>query len=314
MKTQKQLTIILLAFCFVLSTTLASWGKNATMELKKKSVPVVNKQVTLSKKRGLPDLVVSINTTTGLESGAKIPGCKVTVKNIGKAIAIGTDSSPGKGYMVDIMLSADGNIPMAAAMYSPNFHEDVLFAGGRISVTPDLKPGESKTFDLSNYLLIPKDTPSGSYCIGGFVDSQKKVKESNERNNTTCKRVKIKGIKPFQVSFPGMSHDFQIVSGKIKIKVVFNKSVNRASVIVGTNFKVKAEKILYPNGTLTWVDHHTLIWTSIKDYRDLLKFDSDGFFQLIIFDSVKDTTGMQLDGDNDGSAGGTFINDFVIIG
>ena len=314
MKNQMKLTTIFLGLCLLFCTALASWAGNATITDKKRTI---SSKTVLTKKTGLPDLVVSINATAGLEAGKKIPSCKVTVKNIGKALAQGTESAGNKGYMVDVVLSSDGLIPMSFAVYSPSFHEDVLLSGGRISITPDLKPGQSKIFDLSNVLAIPSDTPTGSYCIGGFVDSAKKVIESNERNNTTCQRVKIKGKpceRPFQVTSPGISQDFQVVTGKIKIKVRFNKPVKKATLVPGTNFKVKTEKDLNANGTIIWVDNHTLIWTSTKSVNDLLRFDPDGFFKLFIFDSVRDAIGIKLDGDKNGSAGGTFINDFVLIG
>lgn len=166
-------------------------------------------------------------------------------------------------------------------------------------------------------LTIPSDTPTGSYCVGGFVDSAKKVQESNERNNTTCKRVKIKGKpyeRPLQVVAPNMSQHFQVVAGRIKIKVVFNKPVKKSSLVPGSNFKVETEKDTNANGTIIWVDNQTLIWTSTKVVHDLLDFDQNGFFKLFIFDSVRDATGASLDGDKDGSTGGTFINDFVLLG
>jgi hypothetical protein len=311
MNNKTKLTTILMVLCFLIFSALASWAGSATITSNKKAV---RSKVLLTSKKGLPDLIVSINATVGLEAGNTIPSCKVTVKNIGKSVARGTETAGSNGYMVDVVFSSDGMVPMSFASYSPNFHEDVLLSGGRVSVTPDLNPGQSKTFDLSNVLTIPSDTPSGSYCIGGFVDSAKKVKESNERNNTTCQRVKIKGKKPFQVAFPSMSQHFQIVAKKIKIKVVFTKPVKKASLVPGTNFKVRTEKVANANGTILWVDNKTLIWTSTKDNQDLLKFDPDGNFTLLIFDSVKDTTGISLDGDEDGIAGGTFKNNFVIIG
>ncbi len=314
MKTQTTTMTILLALCILFFTALASWAGTATMSKKK---TMIRSKPILVTKKGVPDLIVSINTTAGLEAGKKIPVCKITVKNIGKGIAKGTQSAGNNGYMVDVILSSDGHVPMSFASYSSNFHEDVLLSGGRISNTPDLNPGQSETFDLSNVLTIPADTPSGSYCIGGFVDSAKKVKESNERNNTTCQRVKIKGKpyeRPMQVSFPGMSQDFQVVTGKIKIKVVFTKPVKKVTLVPRTNFIVETEKDQNAHGTITWVNNHTLIWTSTKDVKDLLGFHPDGFFKLIINDSVKDTTGINLDGDKDGSTGGTFENNFILIG
>ena len=146
------------------------------------------------------------------------------------------------------------------------------------------------------------------------MDSAKKVKESNERNNTTCQRVKIKAKKPFQVTFPSMPHHFQVVAGKIKIKVVFNKPVKKSTLNPGSNFHVQMPNNTYADGIITWVDNYTFIWTSTKDVHDLLIFDPDGLFRLFILDSLKDTTGTKLDGDKDGNANGTFQNNFVLIG
>lgn len=313
MKTHTKLTTVLFAVCFLLCSSLPSFAGSTTFTEMKKVSSAKKRHV----KKGLPDLVVSIDATAALTAGDKIPSCKVTIKNIGKRLAKGTQSAGGSGYMVDVTLSSDNNIPMALANYSPSFHEDVLLQGGRISNTPDLKPGQSKTFNLSGVMTIPTNTPAGSYCIGGFVDSAKKIKESNERNNTTCKRVKIAAkpqVRPFQVISPSMSQDFQIVGNKIRVKVVFNKSVKKGTILPKVNFRVQTEKDPNAAGTITWVDSHTLIWTSTKAVSDLLTFDPDGFFKLIILDSVKDTNDTRLDGDKNGLEGGTFTNNFTLVG
>jgi len=138
-----------------------------------------------------PDLIVSLHSNTKLQAGKRIPTLKVIIKNNGKKVAKGTETMGSNGYMIDIILSHDKKLPVKFATYSQNFHEDVLLKGGRISNTPDLLPGESKSFDLSNYIVIPADTPKGLYCLGAVIDPGKKINELNENNNTFCKRVKI---------------------------------------------------------------------------------------------------------------------------
>lgn len=313
MKTYTKPVTLLFALCFLLCSAFTSFAGSTTFTEMKKVSPAKKRLV----KKGLPDLVVSIDATAALTAGDKIPSCKVTVKNIGKRLARGTQSAGGSGYMVDITLSSDNHIPMSLANYSPSFHEDVLLQGGRISNTPDLKPGQSKTFNLSGVMTIPANTPGGAYCIGGFVDSAKKIRESNERNNTTCKRVKVAAkpqARPFQVISPNMSQDFQIVANKIRMKVIFNKSVKKATILPKVSFRVQTEKDPNAAGTITWVDSRTLIWTSTKAVGDLLTFDPDGFFKLMILDSVKDTGGTRLDGDKNGVEGGTFTNNFTLLG
>jgi hypothetical protein len=92
--------------------------------------------------------------------------------------------------MVDLMLSTDTNVPAGMAIYSANFSEDVLLQGGRISHTRTLNPGQSKIYVVNGG--IPADTPPGGYYICAKVDSGNKITESNEGNNSSCKRVYIK--------------------------------------------------------------------------------------------------------------------------
>ncbi len=190
----KKLTIVLMSVFFMFAIALPSWSASKTKTTVKSSAIQKKKPVLTHKpSKDRPDLIVSIQAPNGMKAGEKIPSCKVKVTNIGKATARGTQTAGNNGYMVDIVLSSDGHIPVTFAAYSTSFSEDVLLQGGRISNTPDLKPGQSKVFSLPNYLLIPADTPTGGYCLGGVVDSGKKVVESNERNNTCCHKMRIKG-------------------------------------------------------------------------------------------------------------------------
>ena len=139
-----------------------------------------------------PDLVVEINSPAIVPPGEAPGTVTVTVTNVGNSAAPGTQSADIDGYMVDIVLSSDDVLPIQFAVYSPNYSEDVLLQGGRISNTPDLAAGESKTFTLpAPALKIPADTPPGEYCIGAVVDPGKKITESNENNNTACASITV---------------------------------------------------------------------------------------------------------------------------
>jgi hypothetical protein len=151
---------------------------------------VIQKPV-ISLKR-LPDLRVSFTCPSGIVAGTDIGSqVKLKVWNAGNAPAAGTDTAGRSGYMVDLMLSTDTTVPAGWATYSPNFSEDVLLKGGRVSNTKTLNPGQSEVYPVGGG--IPADTPPGVYYICAKVDAGNKITESNEGNNSFCKRVYIKG-------------------------------------------------------------------------------------------------------------------------
>lgn len=129
-----------------------------------------------------PNLTVTLTAVTATQAGETIPSFEVRVTNTGDGLARGTNSGNG-GYMVDLSLSSDRNIPEGFASFSPNFSEDVLLRGGRISNTPDLEPGESITFTEDN-LELPDDVPAGDYFLTARVDPGENVAESDETDNT----------------------------------------------------------------------------------------------------------------------------------
>ena len=193
----KNAAIVLSALCLIVGVALSSYA-DSKRQIKKRSLQDSKKQI---KKTDLtqkvpklpPDLLISIDASHKAKAGEKIPHCKVVVTNVGKSTARGTSSAGSNGYMVDLVLSSNNHIPVGFAGYSPNFSDDVLLKGGRISNTPDLAPNQSKTFSLNNVLTIPNDTMRGGYCLGGIVDSGKKITEQNENNNTTCRKLRVKG-------------------------------------------------------------------------------------------------------------------------
>ena len=139
----------------------------------------------------LPDLQVKFNCPSTIVAGTNIGSqVKLKVWNSGHAPAPGTDTAGNNGYMVDLMLSTDTNTPASWAVYSPNFSEDVLLQGGRISNTKTLNPGQSRIYPVGGG--IPADTPPGVYYICAKVDAGNKITELSETNNSFCKRVYIK--------------------------------------------------------------------------------------------------------------------------
>jgi hypothetical protein len=135
------------------------------------------------------DLTVDLAAPPAAAVGADIgPQVRVIVKNVGHAIAFGTEHHPA-GYMVDLTLGRDQVVPPGFRVYSPNFAEDVLLKGGRISRTADLAPGAFRPYAVG--AGIPANTPPGDYFLCATVDPGGVVAESNEANNTTCRRIRI---------------------------------------------------------------------------------------------------------------------------
>ena len=117
---------------------------------------------------------------------------KVYAMNNGSAAAAGTTGtlSPANGFMIDVMLSKDKLSPASFATYSPNYSDDVLLLGGRISNTVDLGAGNSGGYATG--ATIPADTPSGTYYLSLRIDPANKVAESDEDDNTFFLRIKVR--------------------------------------------------------------------------------------------------------------------------
>nr|MDJ0517344.1 CARDB domain-containing protein [Trichodesmium sp. MO_231.B1] len=141
---------------------------------------------------GQPDLQVTISIPDSTTPGTELSPIEVTVKNNGDATAFGTDSAGSEGYMVDLILSSDTEVPDGFAIFSPNYNEDVLLQGGRISNTPDLAPGEEWVITDSGG--IPADTPVGDYYLAAQVDPGKKITESDETNNVAFEPIQIEAF------------------------------------------------------------------------------------------------------------------------
>jgi hypothetical protein len=156
-----------------------------------RSFPVACKPMPPPPQNGKPDLIIDGITVSNspLSPGETIGSIKVRVKNAGAARAIGTLESAVQGYFVDVILSLDvaATISMKVVPVPYNFAEDMLLQGGRISHTFSLNPGEVKEYVLTGILLPATMT---SAClkqqvnVGAIADSQNKIAESNEMNNT----------------------------------------------------------------------------------------------------------------------------------
>ena len=175
--------------------TLTSGGRTVTVRSGQQSsatpgrAPEEPRRWSAIEEQGAADLVAFIGGPPSARPGQDI-GSQITIEvsNIGDKSAFGTEEVED-GYMIDLVLSSDDFLPITFAAFSPNFSEDVLLQGGRISRTSTLGPKESMV--ATARAIIPEDTPPGVYCIGVVVDPNNTVSEAIEANNTACHWVEI---------------------------------------------------------------------------------------------------------------------------
>ena len=131
--------------------------------------------------RAQPDLqIVDASFPTVVEQGKSLT-IELTAHNSGTAMGPGT-ASEADGYMIDLVLSTDDEVPGGYATFSAAFEEDVLLGAGRISNTADLVPGADLDYRESS--TVPLDTPPGDYRLCATIDAGNGVEESDETNNT----------------------------------------------------------------------------------------------------------------------------------
>lgn len=137
------------------------------------------------------DLVVSFDGVPSvLSPGQPLgAGSRIVARNIGSSNAPGSRAGQ-TGYMIDVVLSTDTNVPEGFAIFNENFREDVLLRGGRVSNTPDLAGGASVALDIEND-TIPTDVPDGNYQLCARIDPANVVAELRKNNNVTCQPVRI---------------------------------------------------------------------------------------------------------------------------
>ena len=142
--------------------------------------------------------VCDLTPTIGARADAR-PGqdlmIGLEIANRGDTPCVGTLESSGAGYMVDIFLSSDRNGPPSWAVYSATWREDVLLAGGRVSRTNPVAPGENFRYGAPRYeigpMRLPAAIPAGEYFLCAGVDMGRRIAESNELNNVACNPIRI---------------------------------------------------------------------------------------------------------------------------
>jgi hypothetical protein len=159
-------------------------------DTRKGPLPVVKTHE--DQKQAAADLAIAaFKTPTSAKPGEDI-GKKInlSISNQGRGTATGSAGSRTKGYTVYLVLSRDQSVPVNVATKTGKFQEDLLLKGGGAVKTRDLASGEQFNFPTAN-VVIPKDTPAGSYNLCARLDPWNKVKESDERNNLACRPIRI---------------------------------------------------------------------------------------------------------------------------
>lgn len=130
-----------------------------------------------------PDLTVHIKCPADAAAGQDL-GSSIIVE------LVNTTNVPAAKIGVNIVLSKDMVIPLTAAVYQPNWVEDVMLKDGNETVEK-VAGMSTVTVPLKGANTIPSDTPAGKYYIGVFVDSANSVSETNERNNAAFCQINI---------------------------------------------------------------------------------------------------------------------------
>lgn len=130
---------------------------------------------------------------------------------------------------------------------------------------------------------------------------------------------------PFYVQSPAanqsFSQDFSVnANDQIVITVDFNQAVDPTTLVMGENFNFSASGFagLIP-GVTTWnSDYTTVTFVSGPSYPNFCSFNPSCEFTLVIIgtgvNGVKDASGCNLDGDNDGNPGGNWTTTFGLLG
>lgn len=159
-----------------------------------------------------PDLTVHIKCPADAAAGQDLDGSIIVE-------LVNTTNVPAAKIGINIVLSKDMVIPLTAAVYQPNWTEDVMLKDG--SETVEKIAGMSTiTVPLKGANTIPADTPAGKYYIGVFVDSANSVSETNERNNAAFCQINITNKNaetPVQIQTPAEEQKPDLSIGKIWI-------------------------------------------------------------------------------------------------
>lgn len=201
----------------------------------------------------MPDLIVELTYPVKIASGQPLKDeIVITVKNNG---ALAADA-----FDLDLIISRDKQIPVKKASYSELFQEDVLLKNGRINID-HLDPGEKKSVQLTEPVMIPQNTPPGKYYLGAVIDPGNIIDEFNEENNIFAGFMLVEFKEPKKIILELINTEIKFNPSTYGLQVVNNNIVFSD----GKDWrKCRIKAYLYQFTHVGWKDYHWEISTLEK--------------------------------------------------
>jgi hypothetical protein len=198
----------------------------------------------------MPDLIVELSYPVKISSGLPLKDeIAITVKNNGALAA--------KGFELDLVISRDKNIPLQKASASELFQEDGLLKNGRITID-HLDPGEKKSIQLSEPVMIPQNTPPGKYYLSAVIDPGNVIDEFNEDNNIFMGFMIVEYKEPKKIILELINTEIKFNPSTYGLQVVNNDII----LSDGKDWrKCRIKAYLYQFTHVGWKDHHWEIST-----------------------------------------------------
>jgi hypothetical protein len=123
-----------------------------------------------------PDLTIKVKYPIRVKPGEELQdNISATIKNEG--------SAPASDFHVGFSIIREGQPPIRIGSVFKNFAKDVIIKDGR-EVPKKLNPGESFDLSITGIIKIPEDIAPGRYNFEAKADSEEKIPETDEENNS----------------------------------------------------------------------------------------------------------------------------------
>lgn len=109
------------------------------------------------------------------------PGEELKGKITGKITNIGT--APAGNFHIGFSILSENQPPVKLGAVLKTFSKDVIIKNGQ-EEPRKFNPGESFDLSIENSIKVPDDMPPGRYQFEAKVDSEEKILESDEENNS----------------------------------------------------------------------------------------------------------------------------------
>ena len=135
-----------------------------------------------------PDLAGTLRGPATVQPGEDISSrLALTVRNAGTVAA--------PEFTVDLVLSTTPGVAVRPASYAAFFVDGLLFKNGRTKVR-GLAAGESESVRFHGPIVVPADTPPGTYYLAAVLDPGNAVPERSPYNNVALWAVTVPPSRP----------------------------------------------------------------------------------------------------------------------